>query len=103
MGGVVSDGVASGGEAMLTLLLGGDVRVVGSVLETLAGDGGDAGDGGMSTGSGGGGGGGLSGGGGAAGTTRTYQLNGLTDCQVEYTSATAIGDFPDIVVVDTGC
>ena len=45
----------------------------------------------------------VSGGGGAAGSTRTYQLNGLTDCQVEYTSATAIGDFPDIVVVDTGC
>jgi len=45
----------------------------------------------------------ASGGGAAAGSTRTYQLNGLTECQVEYTSATAIGDFPDIVVVDTGC
>lgn len=45
----------------------------------------------------------VSGGGGAAGSTRTYQLNGLTDCEVEYTSATAVGDLPDIVVDDTGC
>ena len=45
----------------------------------------------------------ISGGGGAAGSTRTYQLNGLTDCEVEYTSATAVGDVPDIAVVDTGC
>ena len=45
----------------------------------------------------------VSGGGDAAGSTRTYQLNGLSNCQVEYTSATAIGDFPDINVEASGC
>ncbi len=45
----------------------------------------------------------ASGGGPNPGDTRIFRLNKLTDCQVEYSSAAAIGDEPDIVITDTGC
>jgi hypothetical protein len=64
-GGLVEDGVASGGDASASLVLVDDVTMVGSTLGVHAGRGGDAGDGGPSTGDSGGGGGGYSGGGGA--------------------------------------
>jgi len=64
-GGWVRDRVGSGGDVKATLLMTNDTRIVRSIIEMQAGDGGPAGDGGRSLDVAGGGGGGYSGGGGA--------------------------------------